>query len=313
MLRHRLDAVGELPPVGLVGYPWSKLVAEQGLPVRLARAGCPSRSCACKPEGIARLHRLHSRSTDIKVRIATAVLDTGLQRRPGSRRCGPSRVDTVKARPSSVLFASRLAPCRHAILYHLVNPRPSTHGLRAGDFGLPVREVSYQGAFKRACHARGPRADAARALAADRSLRGPVVPGSRCGGASYGRCPGGHKDRPVGGGLRHRADLGTAEPHWPGLITATARSLSWIGRHPGEWPYSRPAVSLDRRVSAAPPGAGVSWPGWMSGSTTRTRRSCLTGSISWSRRCGHQQRGSATTGTRRSASTWAGSCGTGPP
>jgi hypothetical protein len=52
------------------------------------------------------------------------------------------------------------------------------------------------------------------------------------------------QDRPVGV-ASVIADLGAAEPQWPGLITTTARSLSWIGRHPGDWPYQRPAVSLD--------------------------------------------------------------------
>ncbi len=41
------------------------------------------------------------------------------------------------------------------------------------------------------------------------------------------------------------ADLGGVAAEWPGLITTTARSLSWISRHAADWPYQRPRVALD--------------------------------------------------------------------
>ena len=167
--RHRLMR-SVLPP-GLVGYPWSKLVAEQGL--LFARAfGVPIAIMRLPQTGIAASTGF-TQSTDIKVRIVTAVLDTGMAP-AGFQTMWTEPVDTV----SEILVRLSLRPRRRHVIYHLVNPRPSTHGLALADFGLPVKEVSYQ-EFKRACQARGAARAAARPLAADRSLRGPVVPGVR--------------------------------------------------------------------------------------------------------------------------------------
>jgi thioester reductase-like protein len=227
-------------PPGLIGYPWSKLVAEQGL--LFARAlGVPVAIMRLPQTGIAASTGF-TQSTDIKVRVVSAVLDTGLAP-AGFTTMWTEPVDTV----SETLVRLSLSPRRQHVTYHLVNPRPATHGLALGDFGLPVREVSYQ-EFKRACQARGARGP----------LHGhwPLIdhfarlwfpaPGEAGGRES--------QERPVSV-ASVTADLGTAGlgtaglkargPDWPGLITTTARSLSWIGRHPGEWPYQRPAVPVD--------------------------------------------------------------------
>ena len=136
-----------LPP-GLVGYPWSKLVAEQGL--LFARAcGVPVAIMRLPQTGTAASTGF-TQSTDIKVRIVTAVLDTGLAP-AGLRAKWTEPVDTV----SETLVRLSLRPRRrHASTIWSTRP-PSTHGLTLRDFGLKVREVSYQ-EFKRACQARGP-------------------------------------------------------------------------------------------------------------------------------------------------------------
>jgi thioester reductase-like protein len=92
-----------------------------------------------------------TQSTDIKVRIVTAVLDTQLAP-AGFTTMWTEPVDTV----AQTLVGLSLNPDRRHVIYHLVNPRPSTHGLTLADFGLAVKEVSYP-EFKRACQARGPR------------------------------------------------------------------------------------------------------------------------------------------------------------
>jgi len=218
-----------LPP-GLVGYAWSKLVVEQSL--LFARAcGLPVAIMRLPQTGIA-ASTGYTQSTDIKVRIAMAVLDTGLAP-AGFRTQWTEPVDTV----SEILVRLSLSERRRHAIYHLVNPTPATHGIVLADFGLPVREVSYL-EFKRACQARGPRSP----------LHGhwPLIdhfatlwfPAADADGPAWSQ------DRPVAVATV-TADLPAAAPDWPGLITITARSLSWIGRHAGDWPYKRPAVSLD--------------------------------------------------------------------
>jgi thioester reductase-like protein len=234
-----------LPP-GLVGYPWSKLVAEQGLLFAQA-CGVPVAIMRLPQTGIAAATGF-TQSSDIKVRIGAAVIDTGLAP-AGFQAMWTEPVDTV----SEILVRLSLRPRRRHAIYHLVNPRPATHGLVLADFGLAVREVSYQ-EFKRACQARGARGPLHGHWPlidhfADLWFPGPAatVPaatGPATTGPQSSTLPQPSQDRPVDV-ASVAADLGTAPPPWPGLITATARSLSWIGRHPGDWPYSRPAVSLD--------------------------------------------------------------------
>ena len=59
----------------------------------------------------------YTQSTDIKVRIATAVLDTGLAP-AGFRTMWTEPVDTV----SEILVRLSLSPRRQLTIYHLVNP-----------------------------------------------------------------------------------------------------------------------------------------------------------------------------------------------
>ena len=218
-----------LPP-GLVGYPWSKLVVEQSL--LFARAcGVPVAIMRLPQTGIA-ASTGYTQSSDIKVRVATAVLDTGLAP-AGFTTQWTEPVDTV----SSLLVRLSLRPERQHAIYHLVNPAPAVHGLTLADFGLSVREVSYA-EFKRACLARGPRGPLHGhwpLIDHFADLWFPAAPDGESAAA---------QERPVATGTV-TADLGGTVPEWPGLITTTARSLSWIGRHAEDWPYQRPAVSLD--------------------------------------------------------------------
>lgn len=216
-----------LPP-GLVGYPWSKLVVEQSL--LFARAcGVPVAIMRLPQTGIA-ASTGYTQSSDIKVRIATAVLDTGLAP-SGFSTQWTEPVDTV----SSLLVRLSLRCGRQHAVYHLVNPSPAVHGLTLADFGLDVREVSYA-EFKRACQARGPRGPLHGHWALVDHFAELWFP-------SDGRAAP-TQDRPVATGTVI-ADLGGCVPEWPGLITTTAQSLGWISRHAADWPYKRPRVSLD--------------------------------------------------------------------
>jgi hypothetical protein len=216
-------------PPGVTGYPWSKLVVEQAL---------LSARSAGLPVAIMRLPRMaiaagtgYTQSGDIKVRIAMAALDTGLMP-SGFRLQWTEPVDTV----SELLTAISLNPRRRHTVYHLCNPAPQTWGLELADFGFDLREVSYA-EFKRACQARGP------------------------GGPLHGHWPlvdhfarywfsAGPPGRPAGlvsaGPVSARAVENDApdRPAWPGLVTMTERSSSWISRQ-ASWPYRRPSASAD--------------------------------------------------------------------
>jgi thioester reductase-like protein len=223
-------------PPGLVGYPWSKLVVEQVL-LSAQSLGLPVAIMRLPQMGIA-AGTGYTQSSDIKIRIVMAVLDTGVMP-SGFRLQWTEPVDTV----SEILAAISLNPRRQHTIYHLCHPAPQDHGLELADFGFDVREVSYA-EFRRACQARGLRgplhgywplvdhfaghwfsaAPQARPIAVGPVVAGPVVPGPGAAG-------------PVA------ADTPDA-PAWPGLITMTARSVGWVNRQ-AAWPYRRPAASLD--------------------------------------------------------------------
>jgi thioester reductase-like protein len=153
-----------LPP-GLVGYPWSKLVVEHAM--LFARAcGVPVAIMRLPQTGIA-ASTGYTQSTDIKDRIVSAILDTGLAPK-GFRTQWTEPVDTV----SEILVNLSLRPHREHTIYHLVNPRPVTHGLGLRDFGLDVREVSYPSSAPAGPAVPGARPVRARGLRADRLAGG---------------------------------------------------------------------------------------------------------------------------------------------
>jgi hypothetical protein len=137
---------------------------------------------------------------------------------------------------SELLTTISLNPARRHSIYHLVNPTPSDHCLELADFGLQVRESSYQ-EFRRACQTRGPRSP----------LFGhwPLIDhfADYWFGPDDGALAGTHRAPPMAN------DTVTIDaprhPAWPGLITIMSRSLGWITRHEQTWPYPRPSVSLD--------------------------------------------------------------------
>jgi hypothetical protein len=160
-----------------------------------------------------------------------AALDVGVMP-SGFRLQWTEPVDTV----SEILTAISLNPRRRHAIYHLCNPAPQTWGLELADFGFDLREVSYA-EFKRACQARGPRGP----------LHGhwPLV--DHFAGYWFSA---GSQARPAGlvsaGPVSARAAENDApdRPGWPGLVTMTARSSSWISRQ-ASWPYRRPSASAD--------------------------------------------------------------------
>ena len=143
-----LDSMKRIFPLGLSGYPWSKLVAEQTL-LYVQRAGMPL--------AIFRLPLIGTSTT-------------GFPNATGFPAHLFGAMVAVKARPRGLRFAwdtepadvhSRFIaeisvnPHRRYTLYHCANPRPLHHGIGPKEFGFNLREVSLT-RFKYLCRATEP-------------------------------------------------------------------------------------------------------------------------------------------------------------
>ena len=218
-----LAGMKRMYPLGLLGYPWSKLVSEQT--VLFAHA-------AGLPVGIFRLPRTgvagtgSTQANDITVRLLAAVADVELIPQGLSIQRSSEAVDVV----SQILTAISMNPRRRFTIYHCCDPRPALHELEPADFGMYWPEVSY-GSFKRACQARGEKSP----------LHGHWALLDHFASYWFG-------DRQVGAALPI-CDRALREdcPHpieWPGLLTMIRRSDEWIARQP-QWPHPRPQSRLD--------------------------------------------------------------------
>ena len=219
-------------PLSLGGYSWSKLVAEQSV-LFAHRAGLPA--------AVFRLP-LTSRSTsgytqpgDTSVRLYAAVAD--VQMMPGgfSFQRQNHTVDTL----SRICTAIASNPRRQFTLYHCCNPNPVPHDLELADFGLYLREVSWD-TFRRACQARG----------ADSPLHGLWALLDTF--APYWFSPSkALTDVPVSDrALREDCPFPI---EWPGILTMFRRTNDWIRGHRDQWPFElpHPRIDYDRLVTRA--------------------------------------------------------------
>ena len=238
-------------PLGLLGYPWTKLVAEQVL-LFAHSAGMPV--------GIFRLPRTSTASTgptkskDIAVRLLAAVVDIEAMPRGFSIFRADEAVDAL----SRICTAISLNPRRRFTIYHCCDPRPPVHELEPRDFGLYWREVPYA-SFKRACQARGEKSP----LHAHWALLDHFAShwfGNRNAGAPLPVC-----DRAI------REDC-PVPIEWPGAMTMFRRFSDWIRRPQSRWPYPvrESHLDFDRLIEQAEHHAervgvdfGQACPGWM--------------------------------------------------
>ena len=218
-------------PVGLFGYPWSKLVVEQAL-LFAAAAGLPV--------GIFRLPATGGASTgvvraeDLLTRFIAALVEVGMVPQGFSIRVNEP-VDVL----TRICAAISRNPRRRHVIYQCCDPRPALHDVEPADFGWYWPEVSYA-SFKRACQARGERS----ALHGHWALLDHVASywfGDR---AAHGALP--VCDRAM------REDCPLAI-EWPGLLTMLARLSEWVGRRRDRWPYPAAEGRLDfeRLISQA--------------------------------------------------------------
>lgn len=218
------DNMKRVFPLGLSGYPWTKLTAEQilliaqraGLPLAIFRLPQTATSTTGFANADNIMARLFAAMADVEARPRGTVFEWNTE---------PADVH------SKVIADISLNPRRKYTIYHCCNPSLLYGELEPGDFGFYHREVSYT-AFKQLCLAKG----------ASSPLHGlwplfdhfePYWFHQREPKDSQPIC-----DRAI------REDC-PSPIKWPGLLTLLQRADDWVRSHPGEWPHPRPESRLD--------------------------------------------------------------------
>ena len=210
-------------PLGLLGYPWCKLVTEQavlfsqaiGMPAAIFRLAQTSMASTgyTQPENI--LHR-----------FLGAVAEVGSIPRGFTLQFINDPVDTLSRICAGISFN----PKRRFTIYNCCNPTPSYRSIRIEELGLDYPEVSYQ-AFKRAPQLRG----RASPLAGHWPLLDHLTRYWLEGADLAGSLP--ISDRAI------REDYpGTID--WSGPLTRYVRHNRWVREHRDEWPHSLPRRHL---------------------------------------------------------------------
>ena len=227
-----LNDLKRVVPLGVFGYPWSKLVGEQavlfakdtGLPVAIFRLPYMVRSST----GYMNCNAPESRL--LGAMLMTRKVPVGF-----ITQTEPATADTA----CRIVAAISTNPLRRFTIYHCYNPESFSERLELEDIGIYLKRVSYQ-SFKRSCQALGEESP----VRGQWPLLDRVLPYWRSGSPSD----------------PHRCvDVRSTEQDFPGAIrwpfrlATAARSDAWARNHPKEWPY--PLVSghidLDGLVNRA--------------------------------------------------------------
>ena len=134
-------------PIGLLGYPWSKLTSEQIL-LFAQQAGMPLAIFRLPQTAVSTMGYIQP--NDLTMKILAAVLDCESMPEGFTFRSNHESVDTL----SQVCTVISLNPDRRFTIYHCCNPQLDYYNLELADFGVYFPEVPYE-SFKRACQARG--------------------------------------------------------------------------------------------------------------------------------------------------------------
>ena len=219
-----LAAMKKAFPLGLLGYPWSKLVSEQAL--RFAQqAGMPLAILRLPQTNLSSAG--YSPANDLGVRMFAAAAQCETLPEGLTFRVSNEAVDTL----SRVCAAISLNKKRRFTIYHCCNPELDRYDLEPGDFGFYWPQVRYD-AFKRACQARGEGSPLHGYWAVLDHFReywfSRDKPQNRlpiCDRAIREDCP-----LPI---------------EWTSTLTKLRRSRQWVERHRSEWPYVVPPSRLD--------------------------------------------------------------------
>ena len=211
-------------PLGAIGYPWSKLVAEQG--VLFAQA-------AGVPVAIFRLPKMglsstgYSQPNEFSLLLFAAAVQLEKVPKGFSIERNAEPVDTV----SEICAAISLNPDRRFTIYHLCDTQPPFHDVEAADFGLYWQIVSYQ-SFRRSCQA----------LGEESPLHGQWVLLDHFAPYWFSNRNSDHKQAISDRAIREDCPLPI---EWPALLIRHARSYNWLRRNREDWPYPVPQGRLD--------------------------------------------------------------------
>ncbi len=211
-------------PLGLLGYPWSKLVSEQAL--RFAQQ-------AGMPLAILRLPQTnlssegYSPADDLGVRMFAAAAQCESLPEGFTFRVSNEAVDTL----SRVCAAISLNEKRRFTIYHCCNPELDQYDLEPGDFGFYWPQVRYD-SFKRACQARGEGSP----------LHGYWAVLDHFRKYWFSRNKPQHRLPICDRAIREDCPLPI---DWTSTLTKLRRSRQWVERHRPEWPYAVPRSHLD--------------------------------------------------------------------
>ena len=211
-------------PLGLLGYPWSKLTSEQAL-LFAQRAGMPL--------AILRLPQTNLSSTgyspadDLAVRMFAAAIQCEILPEGFTFRSSNEAVDTL----SRVAVAISLNPGRRFTIYHCCNPHLDPHDLEPADFGFYWPPVPYE-SFKRLAQARGE----------DSPLHGRWAVLDHFGKYWFSRNKPQQRLPVCDRALREDCPFPI---EWPGTLTKLRRFRGWVERHRSEWPYAVRQSRLD--------------------------------------------------------------------
>ena len=210
-------------PIGLLGYPWSKLTSEQVL-LFAQQAGMPLALFRLPQTALA--SNGFVRTNDFTMKILAAVLQSGIIPAGFSFQSSNETVDTL----SRACTAISLNPERRFTVYHCCNPKLDSRDFDLADFGNYLPEVSYE-SFRRACHAREDSALDGHWAVLDHfqehwfSQQKPWEQLPVCDRAIREDCP-----HPI---------------KWPGTLTKLRRSVEWVMEHRWQWPHPVAQPRLD--------------------------------------------------------------------
>jgi thioester reductase-like protein len=219
-----LAAMKKIFPLGLLGYPWSKLVSEQAL--RFAQqAGMPLAIFRLPQTNLS--NEGYSPANDLAVRLFAAVAQCETLPEGFTFRASNEAVDTL----SRVCTAISLNEKRRFTVYHCCNPELDHYDLEPADFGFYWPQVRYD-SFKRACQARGEGSP----------LHGHWAVLDHFRKYWFSRDKPQHRLPISDRAIREDCPLPI---EWTSTLTKLRRSHEWVERHRPEWPYVVPQSHLD--------------------------------------------------------------------